>query len=290
MAEFLITDESLTSVEGKVVIVTGGSSGIGLSTVQLLLSLGASVVGADLHEPLEGAVSSARFTFNQADVSKWQDLVGLFKKAIQLHGRVDHVLSNAGVGPRTNYINGIELDENGDPKEPTSLVPDVNLKGAINTATLAIHYIRKNPSGGSIVVTSSATGLHRFRGVDYTVSKHGTIGLIRGLHTALAAQDIPVRINGLVPHWTASGIVQEELFKELGIYTQPASAVARAAVKLFADESRRGQLIHVDHGVYKEVDETLLQVYETFQHEESTGGDEGIALLAARLNWFTDAK
>ncbi|KAK5625598.1 hypothetical protein RRF57_001314 [Xylaria bambusicola] len=280
--------------EGKVVIVTelysGGSSGIGLSTIQLLLSLGTSVIGADLHEPPEGAVNSAQFTFYKADVTKWQDLVGLFKKAIELHGRVDHVLANAGVAPRTNYVNGIELDENGDPKEPTGFVLDVNLKGTINTATLAIHYIRKNPSGGSVVVNSSATGLHRFRGVDYTVSKHGTIGLMRGLHAALASQNVPVRINGLVPHWTASGIVQEELFKELGIYTQPASAVARAAVKLMADESRRGQLIHIDHEVCKEVDETLMQVYESFQHEESTGGDEGIALLAARMKWFTDAK
>ncbi|KAJ3576843.1 hypothetical protein NPX13_g3579 [Xylaria arbuscula] len=167
MTEFLITDDSLTGLKGKVIIVTGGCSGIGLSTVQLLFSLGASVIGADLQEPPEGTVSSAQFTFHKTDVTKWHELVGLFKKAIELHGHVDHVLANAGVGPRTNYVNGIELDDNGDPKEPTSFTLDVNLKGTINTATLAIHYMRQNPDGGSLVINSSATGLQRFRAVDY---------------------------------------------------------------------------------------------------------------------------
>ncbi|KAI0431291.1 short chain dehydrogenase [Xylaria sp. FL1042] len=284
MAEFLITDDSLTGLKDKVVIVTGGSSGIGLSAVQQLLSLGASVIGADLHEPAEDAVSSAQFTFHKTDISKWQDLLGLFKKAVELHGQVDHVFANAGVRPETNYVDGIELDENGDPKEPSRFVLDVNLNGAINTTTLAIHYIRQNPSGGSIVINSSATGLQRFRAVDYCVSKHGTIGLMRGLHSVLTVQDAPVRINALAPSWTSTGIVIDELFKQFGVYTQPASAVARAALKLMADESRRGQLIHIDHGVYKEVDETLLNTYNTFSHKDTISEDDAMGLMAKHID------
>ncbi|RWA12559.1 hypothetical protein EKO27_g2572 [Xylaria grammica] len=284
MAEFLITDDSLVSLKDKIVIVTGCSSGIGLSTIQLLLSLGAFVIGSDLHEPPEGAVSSAQFTFHNANVAEWQDLLGLFKKAIELHGRVDHVFSNAGIGPLANYVSGIELDGNGDPKEPTSLVLDVNLKGAINTATLGVHYIRQNPNGGSIVINISSTGLQRFRAVDYGVSKHGALGLMRGLHAALTAQDVPVRVNGVAPSWTATGVVQKQLFDQFGIYTQPPGAVARAAANLMADESRRGHLIHIDHEIYKEVDEALLlPTYNTLPHKDTVSEDESMGRMAERM-------
>ncbi|KAI1428969.1 short chain dehydrogenase [Xylaria sp. FL1777] len=289
MTEFVITNESLTSLKDKVVIITGSSLGIGLSAVQLLLSLGASVVGGDLREPAEGAVSSAQFTFYKANVTKWQDLVGLFKKTIELHGRIDHVFANAGVKPEIDYVN-IELDENGDPKEPSSFVLDINLMGAINTVTLAIHYIRQNPSGGSIVVTSSSTGLQPFRGVDYSVSKHGTVGLMRGLHLALTAQNVPVRINALAPSWTSTDMVVDQLVNQFGIYTQPASTVARAAVKLMADESRHGHLIHIDHDVYKEVDETLRRTYKTFLHKDTINEDDAMALVVEHMKAWADEK
>ncbi|KAI0453918.1 short chain dehydrogenase [Xylaria acuta] len=285
MAEIVITDDSLTSLKDKVVIVTGSSSGIGLSTVQLLLSRGASVVGSDLSEPAEGAVSSsAQFSFHPANITEWQGQVGLFKKAIELHGRVDHVFANAGMRPVTDYVSGIELDDNGDPKQPTGIVLDVNLKGTINTTTLAVHYIRQNPNGGSIVVNCSTTGLQRFRCVDYAVAKHGTVGLVRGMHAALTVHSVPVRINGVAPSWTGSGIVVEQLFKKIGVYTQPPDAVARAVAMLMADESRRGHLIHVDHGVYKEVDEALLlPTYNTLPHKDTASEDESMGLMVEAL-------
>lgn len=145
-------------------ICVGGSSGIGLATVNTLLSQGASVVNADLQPPaqqLEGA-----YTFVQANVAVWADLVVLFKNTKEIYGRVDHVFANAGVGPRINYLS-TEVDENGDLKEPSHELLDVNLKGVINTATLAIHYMRDQPEGGSIVINGSSTGLQRIRAVDY---------------------------------------------------------------------------------------------------------------------------
>ncbi|KAI0467311.1 major facilitator superfamily domain-containing protein [Xylaria cf. heliscus] len=243
-----------------------------------LLSLGASVIGGDLCKPAEGAIpSSAQFSFHAIDVVEWGSLVGLFKEAIELHGRVDHVFANAGMGPVANYVSGIELDDNGDPKEPIDIVLDVNLKGTINTATLAVHYIRQNPNSGSIVVNCSTTGLQRFRAVDYSVAKHGTVGLVRGMHSALAAESVPVRINGVAPSWTGTNMVLETTFKKVGIYTQPPVAVARAVAKLMADESRRGHLIHVDHGVYKEIDEAvLLPTYYTIPHKDTLKEDDAM--------------
>ncbi|EGU72735.1 hypothetical protein FOXB_16757, partial [Fusarium oxysporum f. sp. conglutinans Fo5176] len=98
MAEFTIDDKDLTSLEGKVVIVTGGSSGIGLATVELLLSLGASVVCGDVQAPQKDL--GGTYTFIKTDVSIWRDLVALFNNTKKIYGRIDHVFANAGVGPR----------------------------------------------------------------------------------------------------------------------------------------------------------------------------------------------
>lgn len=96
----------------------------------------------------------------------WSDLVALFKAAKTTYGRIDHVFANAGVGPRANYL-ATEVDENGDLKEPTYELLDIGLKGVVNTATLAVHYMREQPEGGSIVIMSSSTALQRLRAVDY---------------------------------------------------------------------------------------------------------------------------
>lgn len=146
----------------------GGSSGIGLATVQLLLSLGASVVNGDINPPKEGA-DHPSLIFQSTDVTKWSDLLALFKKAKEVHGRIDHVFANAGISIRADYLS-TDLDENGDLKEPSFQSIDVNLRGAINTATLGVYYMRpeQQDGGGSIVITSSIASFQRFRAVDYS--------------------------------------------------------------------------------------------------------------------------
>lgn len=100
----------------------------------------------------------------------WAELVALFKTATKAYGRIDSVFVNAGVGHRADYLS-TEVDENGDPKEPTNLLFDVNLKGACRSAFLAMFYFRQQePKGGSIVINSSSTGMQRIRAVDYCKS------------------------------------------------------------------------------------------------------------------------
>lgn len=148
--------------------MTGGSSGIGLATVQLLSSLGAVVVNGDISPPAD--VNAKGVTFVKTDVASWPQLTALFKKTKETHGRVDHVFANAGLGPRTDYL-AMDVDENGDLKEPTTDLLDVSLKGVMNTVTLAIYYLRQQSQGGSIVVNGSTMGIQRCRAVDYGKTK-----------------------------------------------------------------------------------------------------------------------
>lgn len=138
-----------------------------MATVNLLLSLGASVVSADLLPPVEPVVvDSPAFTFIKTDVTEWSDLLALFERAKEIHGRIDHVYANAGISPRANYLS-TEVDEKGRLKEPAYLALDVNLKGVINTATLGIYYMRQQLEGGSVVISASVSSVQRFRAVDY---------------------------------------------------------------------------------------------------------------------------
>ncbi|KAF5702237.1 (-)-trans-carveol dehydrogenase, partial [Fusarium globosum] len=164
MAELIVKDIDLSPMKGQVVIVTGGSSGIGLATVELLQSVGAWVVNGDVQAP--SRKFDGGYIFVRTDVAKWEDLLVLFKEAKKICGRIDHVFANAGIGPRTDYLS-TRLDKNGDLMEPPSQVLDINLKGVINTSTLAVHHLRQQSGGGSIVITGSATSLQRFRAIDY---------------------------------------------------------------------------------------------------------------------------
>jgi NAD(P)-dependent dehydrogenase (short-subunit alcohol dehydrogenase family) len=81
---------------------------------------------------------------------------------------------------------------------------DVNLKGPLYTARLGLHYLRKNNSGhkGDIVLVSSIAGFKECEGLTtYTASKHGVIGLMRGL--ALQGEKEGIRINTVCPWMTS---------------------------------------------------------------------------------------
>lgn len=273
MASFEISDEDLASLKDKVVLITGrqtiftgpwinksktfkgAASGIGLGTVKLLLEKQAYVIGGDVNPiPLE----DDRLTYVKTDVTSWTDLSAVFKVAKSKHGRIDHVFANAGISGRTTYLDE-QVDDNGDLLEPSHLVYDINLKGAVNTCALAIHYQRRQESGGSIVLTASASSFQRFRAVDYTSAKHAILGLMRGLVPALQP-DIPIRVNCIAPSWTTTGLVPEGLVEKVaGIGTQTPAVVARSVAILMADGKRNGQLIYSVAGSYSEAEDVLLK-------------------------------
>jgi NAD(P)-dependent dehydrogenase (short-subunit alcohol dehydrogenase family) len=133
-----------------------------LATVELLVSLGALVVSGDIQQP----VVANDYLHVQTDVRNWADLVNLFKIAKEKYGKVDCVFANAGIGPRADYLN-LAVDKDGELQEPNKDTLDINLNSVVNTVTLAGHYLKSQPEGGSIVIMGSSTGLHPVRAVDY---------------------------------------------------------------------------------------------------------------------------
>ncbi|KAF1846783.1 NAD(P)-binding protein [Cucurbitaria berberidis CBS 394.84] len=263
MAEVQINDGDLTGFKGKVAVITGGSSGIGLAAVQLLVSLGALVVSGDIQAP----PATGDFLFVQTDIRSWTDTTKLFKAAKDKHGRVDYVFANAGIGPRANYL-GLEVDENGDPKEPNNDTVNTNLNSVVNTATLAAHYMKDQAEGGSIVLMGSSTGLHPVRAVDYSTAKAGVLGFGRSFARLVEVAGLPIRVNTLAPSWTATQVLPdlENLLAAVSQNCQSTAVVARAAAYLMADKSRHGDVIFVCDGNYTEIEKAVLApAYESIK-------------------------
>ncbi|KAF1925216.1 NAD(P)-binding protein [Didymella exigua CBS 183.55] len=280
MSDFQITDADLSrsKFEGKVVIITGGSSGIGLATVELLGSLGATVISADINAPPK----TGPFVYIETDVSQWTSLTKLFKSAIAAHGRIDFVFANAGIGPRANYL-ALESDAEGELIQPNTATLDVNLSSVINTATLAVHYMKTQKEGGSIVLMGSSTGLHSVRAIDYSTAKSGVLGFGRGLSVLLSASNVPIRVNILAPSWTATQVLPDlgNLLKAVNYDAQSTDVVARSAAYLFVDKKRHGEVIFVCEGKYTEIEKAILApAYEKVKGD-GPSDDEVLARIMA---------
>ncbi|KAL4915778.1 hypothetical protein BDW62DRAFT_120358 [Aspergillus aurantiobrunneus] len=297
MTEFQIPLESLTPLKDKVVLITGSSSGIGKATVQLCLNLGAKVIAGDinplpidfLQDSKEAGVSSASLLFVKTDVSDWASIRNLFIRGVERFGVIDHVFANAGIGPKSNFLEETFEDTgNGDGRQsnskllapPNLRVLDVNLIGVLNAVRLGVYYLRKSgtESGGdeeaeskkvdesfspSIAVTASASSFQDFGAADYTVAKHGVLGILRGLFSDLQQADLgsldparrrkKVRLNAIAPSWTETGIVPKDVLVSMAVEVQAPEVVARSVVKLFNDATRHGELIYSRGGRYCEI-------------------------------------
>lgn len=254
--EFTIKDSELAPLKGQVVVLTGGSSGIGLATTKLLLSLGCFVVAGDL---APSPITDAALTSLITNVTSWPDLLTLFKTAVAKHGRVDHVLANAGMGGKANYFTA-EMDAQGELMEPSTLAYDIMLRGVINTSYLGLHHMRtQSPAGGSIVLTASASSFQRFGITDYVTAKHGVLGFMRGIVPNLLRDPaLAIRMNAIAPSWTETGIIPDHLRETIGSNMQSPDVVARNVALLFADGARQGQLIYSVKGRYYEIEENVL--------------------------------
>lgn len=159
-----------------------------------------------------------------------------------------------------NYL-GENFDESGKLLEPEHRTIDINLKAVINTVYLAFYYMKKQETGGSVVMTASCSSFQRFRPVDYTLSKHGVLGYMRGL-VPITFPHLPLRVNVVAPDWTASGIVNPDFVQAIesaGSLCQSPEVVARSVGLLMSDGERHGQMIYSYGGEFQEIEDLLLE-------------------------------
>ena len=189
----------------KVVIVTGGGSGIGRATAIAFAREGAQVVVADIGEKgghetvaLIKAVGG-KAQFIATDVSKVDSVNGLVASTIAALGKLDIYFSNAGI------IDGFA------PCEQTSdelwlRTININLSGCFYGARAALPHLARTK--GNIVMTSSIAGLGGLAGgTAYTASKYGVVGLINQIGCEAAA--LGVRANGVAPGPVATNMLAD---------------------------------------------------------------------------------
>ncbi|OQV01803.1 hypothetical protein CLAIMM_07094 [Cladophialophora immunda] len=255
MSSFEINEDQAKALKGKVAILTGSSSGIGLEALKLFVKNGATVVNADLKPPTGEFPNTI---FIKTDVTKWDDLRHLFQETVKKYGRVDVTFANAGVATTADYFD-LRLDDHGQPKEPSRLCYEINVLGLINTVTLAVWHMAQQTTGGSIVLTASATSYMSFGATDYTTSKHGVLGFQRGLLPQLRVRNLDrIRVNSIAPNWTRTNLLDAEWLESIGVRFQEPAAVARAVGLLASDESRNGEVIYVENGSYREIEKDAL--------------------------------
>lgn len=120
---FTIDKASPTSLTNKTILITGGSSGIGLATALLLHSLSNNIVVLDRVTPAQipttaPLISSSRFLLFKCDIMSWKAQCAAFKAAIDKSGGRDTVYVNAGIVERKNQLFKDELDVDGQLAEP----------------------------------------------------------------------------------------------------------------------------------------------------------------------------
>jgi NAD(P)-dependent dehydrogenase (short-subunit alcohol dehydrogenase family) len=223
--------------------------------VDLCLKYGAFVVASDINPPVDDFEETDKFKFVKADVASWESLRDAFVQAEKWFGRIDHVFANAGVATTTFFLEG-ELDANGELAPPNMRTININLIGVLHTVHLAAHYIQKHATHraegelGSIVVTASTSSFQNFSAGDYTITKHGILGIIRGLGYQIEGK---VRLNAVAPSWTATGMIPSEFIESLGVGVQAPEVVAKSVALLFTDQKRHAEVIYSWDGKYQEV-------------------------------------
>ena len=230
-------------LEGKVAVITGGCSGIGLATVRRFAQEGATVVIGDLNDEL-GAQYAADVggTYVHTNVADKADVDNLFKVAHDTHGRIDVAFNNAGISPpEDDSILDTDLDA-------WDRVQLVNLTSVYLCCKAVLPYMLEQKSG-SIINTASFVAVMgaATSQISYSASKGGVLAMTRELGVQFARDGI--RVNALCP-----GPVNTPLLKEL--FAKDAERAAR-------------RLVHVPMGRFGEPEEMANAVLFLASDESS---------------------
>jgi NAD(P)-dependent dehydrogenase (short-subunit alcohol dehydrogenase family) len=215
----------LTTIHGRTILITGGASGFGEGFFRKWAAAGANVIIGDVNgargkalvEEVRKQTGNEHHHYVHCDVTDWQSQVDFFHTAVKLspHGGIDAVVANAGVpdpGSSFEQPQGLDADT---PPPPNLKCVEVTLLGVIYTTHLALFYLPRNPksekAGGPkssslhprdrhLLLIGSIASLMPLPGQpQYSVSKHGVLGLYRTLRSTAFVHGI--RVNMLCPYF-----------------------------------------------------------------------------------------
>lgn len=206
-------------LEGKVALVTGGTSGIGAGAVARLAAEGAAVVFTGSNEAaaavLVEATGATFMPHRVQDAAAWP---GLIDGILARHGRLDIAFANAGTEHGDASVEDISI-------EGWDNVIGVNQTGVMLTVQHAIRAMKRNPGATGSIIINSSMNAHRAMGnfVAYSVSKAAVVALTKSAAVHCGNRGYAIRVNAVLP-----GVVETALITNL-IETAPDPAAARAA-------------------------------------------------------------
>ena len=239
--------------QDKVVLVTGGAAGIGLSTAEAFAAEGAKLAICDVN-PEAGETAITKLgtdaSFHKVDVADSQSVSDWMNQVSERYGQIDVLVNNAGITRDGLVMRLKEAD--------WDLVIDINLKGTFNCIKSVSKVMMKQRSG-RIVNVASVVGVMGNPGqANYVASKAGVIGLTKTVARELAPRGITV--NAIAPGFIETDMtaVLSDKVKDAMLATIPLGRagspkdVADVVTFLSSDAASylTGQVLHVSGGMY----------------------------------------
>lgn len=194
------------NLTGKVGLVTGGNSGIGLGMAEGLAAAGADVCIWGTNEAKNSQATErlqqygTRVLALKCDVGDRDQVRSAFGQTLERLGRVDACFGNAGIGGRGTPFRNMSMDE-------WRNVFRVNMEGVVHTFQAAIAHMMERGGGGSLIATSSGTSIFGApRSEHYAATKAGLGALVRGIAVEHARDGI--RANVVLPGWIETPMTQ----------------------------------------------------------------------------------
>jgi 3-hydroxybutyrate dehydrogenase len=213
------------SLEGKVSLVTGSTSGIGLGIARALADAGSAVVLNGFGRPEEIAETQARIVskfgvrvrFSPADMSKPAAIADMIAMTLDSFGRLDVLVNNAGI----QHVAPIEQF----PIEKWDVILAINLSSAFHTTRAALPSMRENKFG-RIINIASAHGLvaSPFKAA-YVAAKHAIVGLTKVV--ALETAELGITCNAICPGYVYTPLVEAQIEGQAKSHNIPREQVIR---------------------------------------------------------------